>query len=377
MQKALYRGDCYICQFTHRMNRNFQDPTSPTNDVIVARGACDFGVARPLYYELGATGIVGSINTENAIQADIRGLNSKVGQISNKAASLYAMLKFYDKHTTEYFKIYSSIIVLGEIVGMEIDRIKTGVKPTLPLEWKPYQIEWRKGNNIYDDDVMITSEPEAQGIYRHNDLVPDVKPYFLKYNYQYLDRDIRQLKTACNSSSVINFGMKLDDLIAECESGNGTDEMMSLYRLYYNTYPVIDTDCVVNHISHLFEQVHFDLHKQISSEGRDMLKDFISDKPTDKETLIDVCNVYNGYKRFLRVKTKKARSNWKDGNKNIKSHSSDIFESVREHYKGVIHKICGTYQNAFDYLVFLPKGYEKIVWDLLGDNILQVVRKKG
>lgn len=31
----LYRGDCYICQFTHRLNRNFQDPTAPTNDKIV------------------------------------------------------------------------------------------------------------------------------------------------------------------------------------------------------------------------------------------------------------------------------------------------------------------------------------------------------
>lgn len=30
-----YRGDCYICQFTHRLNRNFQDPTSPYNDTIV------------------------------------------------------------------------------------------------------------------------------------------------------------------------------------------------------------------------------------------------------------------------------------------------------------------------------------------------------
>ena len=33
--KPFYRGDCYICQFTHRMNRNFQDSTSPTNDQIV------------------------------------------------------------------------------------------------------------------------------------------------------------------------------------------------------------------------------------------------------------------------------------------------------------------------------------------------------
>lgn len=33
----LYRGDCYICQFTHRLNRNFQDPSAPTNDSIVDR----------------------------------------------------------------------------------------------------------------------------------------------------------------------------------------------------------------------------------------------------------------------------------------------------------------------------------------------------
>lgn len=32
---SLYRGDCYICQFTHRLNRNFQDPSAPINDKIV------------------------------------------------------------------------------------------------------------------------------------------------------------------------------------------------------------------------------------------------------------------------------------------------------------------------------------------------------
>ncbi len=35
LNTPVYRGDCYICQFTHRINRNFQDPTSPTNDDIV------------------------------------------------------------------------------------------------------------------------------------------------------------------------------------------------------------------------------------------------------------------------------------------------------------------------------------------------------
>ena len=32
---TLYRGDCFLCTFTHRVNRNFNDPTSPTNDHIV------------------------------------------------------------------------------------------------------------------------------------------------------------------------------------------------------------------------------------------------------------------------------------------------------------------------------------------------------
>ena len=30
-----FRGDCYVCNFTHRLNRNFQDPETPCNDKII------------------------------------------------------------------------------------------------------------------------------------------------------------------------------------------------------------------------------------------------------------------------------------------------------------------------------------------------------
>lgn len=33
--KEFYRGDCFICNYTHRLNRNFQDPEAPNNDEIV------------------------------------------------------------------------------------------------------------------------------------------------------------------------------------------------------------------------------------------------------------------------------------------------------------------------------------------------------
>lgn len=32
---GIYRGDCFICNYTHRLNRNFQDPEAPNNDEIV------------------------------------------------------------------------------------------------------------------------------------------------------------------------------------------------------------------------------------------------------------------------------------------------------------------------------------------------------
>jgi hypothetical protein len=28
---TFYRGDCYLCTFTHRINRNFNDDTAPYN----------------------------------------------------------------------------------------------------------------------------------------------------------------------------------------------------------------------------------------------------------------------------------------------------------------------------------------------------------
>lgn len=37
----LFRGDCYICQFTHRVNRNFQDPSFPTGDIVIDKKCWD------------------------------------------------------------------------------------------------------------------------------------------------------------------------------------------------------------------------------------------------------------------------------------------------------------------------------------------------
>ena len=42
--KTCYRGDCYISKFTHRINRNFVDPSAPTNSNIVDEKCWALGI---------------------------------------------------------------------------------------------------------------------------------------------------------------------------------------------------------------------------------------------------------------------------------------------------------------------------------------------
>lgn len=346
-----------------------------TNDPVVAKGSYDYGVAKPLYYELGDTSLVGEITDNNLALADIRGLNSKVGQISNRAASLYAMLKQCRRNSTEYKKVESEIIALGQIVGQEIDKIKTGIKPTLPLEWQRLQVVWCKGD-VYEEDYMLTCEDEAEGIYKHNSFVPDVKPYFMRYNYKYLDDDIRKLRHVANQNSVINFGLKLDELESLCKSGEASEDMQVFYGVYKKAYPVNDSDCVVNRISHIFENLQLDLQRKITSEGCDMLKSFVSGNDIDANILVQVNQIYQSYKRFLRMQAKRINTSSKANVKNKILSTAQIAESMRIHCRNQLKHVCVTNQCMFDVLVQVSKCDSKAIWDLMGDSIVTVIRGK-
>ena len=62
-----YRGDCYICQFTHRLNRNFQDPSAPINDKIVDQNCWKNN------YEV-SDGVVKTENFENINLGDVNAI---------------------------------------------------------------------------------------------------------------------------------------------------------------------------------------------------------------------------------------------------------------------------------------------------------------
>ncbi len=345
-----------------------------TNNQIVAKGCFSYEDAKPLYYSLATTNIVGKITQDNIIEADIRGLNSAVGTISNKGGSLYAMLEEYDTESIEYAKIYDSIVALGQVVGMEIDRIKTAVAPTPPLEWKNLQYKRMQKDDF--TEVQINSEPERQGIYRHNELVPDVKPYYFRYNYSYLDDSIRALQRAFNEVSIPIFGKKFVDIISLCESGDATEEMKQLYAQYQNAYPVIDTDCIVNHISHHFEVFETKMQKQTIAEGIKMLSEYVSGKPLTESVLRQVEEIVVSYHRYKQFAVKSYNTNRSKSNKDKSKESGDAMKMMRLYYFGkLLEMVDGNLQRAFDYLIAAVKGNEKIVWEIFDAEICRLIKR--
>lgn len=354
---------------------------------------------RPLMYPSATTQLTSSVNPANCIEADIRGLNSKVGRISNKSASFYAMLALFDEGTAEHNEILSRIKVLGEIVGVEIDKIKTGVAPVEPTSWKPLQY---KKEQIVDDNgnirtVYPQSKEEKDIIKKHNSLIPDRKPYFMRYIYNYLDDDINTFIHSLNQESVYNYGIKINELLNEkidpekidaifdkqkdsdCILNDDEELLLSKWRTqnkYIKYFPVIDSNCVMNKICHKFEALEERFNKRTG--GSNMLVNYTTLQDYEpyilKETQV-LSEQYHRYKKFITKNNNcKTIENGKAIAKNTKERLTLLYELIMNK---MLDLCSGDIQSVFDYMVKATENSDaNFVWDVLGDRIFEVLPTK-
>ncbi len=190
-----------------------------------------------------------------------------------------------------------------------------------------------------------------------------------------IDDSIRQLDRAFNKVSVFTYGLKLPEFLAECEKGeNVTDEMLYLYRQYKKSYPVLTTDCIINHICKHFEDFEKSMKKQVRTDGVNMLGGFTSCVPSDGNIMETVKNFMVGYQRFKRILTRNNNCNFRDGAKKIKETTSNALNMMRSYYKEEIIKATGNLQAAYDYMVEATSN-EALIWEILDTDILQIIKR--
>lgn len=156
---SIFRGDCYICKYTHRFNRNFCDPSAPYNDEIVDPECWrnGFDLQDTTKYQDINTGDVNAIQLGMWVTFDVRStVNLNVLTLDNSHVDEKAMTGHARGHfpqlpmsTEGSYKMAESAVYNA---GMEVSLSEryNFIEPDVP-----YIKQWY-GTRIMYSDVQIT-----------------------------------------------------------------------------------------------------------------------------------------------------------------------------------------------------------------------------
>lgn len=316
----------------------------------------------PIVYEK-QTAPTQKITLSNQVKCDIRGLDTKVGQITNYSTSMLAMLPLFkgEKQKEQYEEIEKRLKILRLIQGNEIDKIK-GVKPTpFPKSWK----NWEKINN--DDDDIVKAEK-----YKYNSMVVKKKPYFFIYLYKALMSDYKIYEKNFNSMSLTYFGVPIKTLLRKSEH---TNEEMNLIRKYRKYAPVLETDCLMNILCKEIENTDFDIKYKPNHVS--LLPNYVKKDNIDKNKIKELLSLYKEYKaqkKYKGIETMVDSEGIQDDEIN------DILRCIlyanKDEYKEKMYQLFSSSQDLFNHLAMMCENNNisyDCIWDIMGDDILDII----
>lgn len=303
------------------------------------------------------------ITLANQVRCDVRGLDTKVGQITNYSTSMIAMLPLFknEKQKEQYEEIEKRLKILRLIQGNEIDKIK-GVNPT------PFPKSWKCWVNINKDDDDITKAEK----YKYNSMVVKKKPYFFIYLYNTLMNDYKNYEKNFNSISLTHFGIPIKVLLRKKDHTEGEMNLLRKYRKYS---PVLETECVMNILCKEIENIEFDIKYKPNCVS--LLPKFASRDNIDETKINKLAEIYKEYKaqrKYKGIETLITNEGIQDEDMN------DILKNVlyanRDEYKDAMLELFTSSQELFNHLVVVCErnnwSYD-CIWDIVGDDIIDII----
>lgn len=363
--KHIYSGIIYsvydIATVKHADSDFDGDIVCSTNNQYFLKGAMRDEI--PITYEKEVVPTQ-RVTLPNFIRCDVKGLDTKVGQITNYSTSMIAMLPLFkgENQQDQLKEMQKRIKLLREIQGAEIDKIKGTTPPQFPKEWR----YWVKIDN--DDDDVTKSEK-----YKYNSMVVKKKPYFFIYLYPSLMKDYKGYEKNFNSISYKHFGISIKELLRKEDLTEGENKLIKKYRKYS---PVLETDCVMNNLCKEVENIDNDI--KYNPTKHSMIINFADFKNIDYEKveiLKGICKAYKSQKQYKGFITMAENEGINDDDIN------DILNSVlyghKDKYREEMRNIFSNTFDLFNHLMFIcsqnnSKDYD-LVWDIMGDDMIDVI----
>ena len=362
--KYIYSGIIYsiydIATVKHADSDFDGDIVCSTNNKYFLKGAMREEI--PITYEKEMVPTQ-RVTLPNFIRCDVKGLDTKVGQITNYSTSMIAMLPLFkgEGQQEQLQEMQKRIKLLREIQGAEIDKIKGTTPPQFPKEWR-YWVKIDK-----DDDDITKAEK-----YKYNSMVVKKKPYFFIYLYNTLMKEYKTYEKNFNSISYKHFGKSIKDLLKKENKTDGENKLVRKYRKYS---PVLETDCVMNNLCKIVENSDSDIKYHPSKIS--MLPKFVDDSNIDEEKMIqlmEICKSYKSQKQYKGFATMMENEGINDDD--MVEIMNSVLYGHKDKYREEIKDIFSNTKELFNHLMIMCQrknmDYD-IVWDIMGDDIVDVI----
>lgn len=362
--KYIYSGiiyNIYDTSTTRHSDSDFDgDLCMSTDNIYFLKGAMSY--LNPILYDKEMVPTQ-RITHLNKIKCDIKGLDTKVGQITNYSTSMVAMLPLFKKDSQEeqYKELIKRIKLLRELIGAEIDKIKGTTPPNFPKSWKKYI-------NINESDNDIVKSEK----YKYNSMVVKKKPYFFIYLYKHLMKDYNNYKKAFDKKAQRYCGCSIKQLINKREKN---DIEMEIVRQYQKFSPVLETECVMNRLCKTIESCDFDI--KFNPNSNSMLLNFYKDYLIDDNKMTKLIELFKEYKhkKHFNIKTMYTEEDYID-DADLNSLINNINNDVKEEYKEKMFLLFDNVEEEFQYLIrlFIDKKINiEFIWEIMGDEILNII----
>ena len=362
--KYIYSGVIYsiydIATVKHADSDFDGDIVCSTNNEYFLKGAMRNEI--PITYEKEMVPTQ-RVTLPNFIRCDVKGLDTKVGQITNYSTSMIAMLPLFkgEGQQEQLQEMQKRIKLLREIQGAEIDKIKGTTPPQFPKEWR-YWVKIDK-----DDDDITKAEK-----YKYNSMVVKKKPYFFIYLYSTLMKEYKAYEKNFNSISYKHFGMSIKDLLRKENRSEGENKLIRKYRKYS---PVLETDCVMNNLCKEVESSDSDIKFHPSKIS--LLNEFADYSNIDEEklvTLMDICKTYKSEKQFRGFSTMIENEGIADDD--VAEIMNQVLYGHKDKYREKIKNLFSNTRELFNHLMMMCQRKNinhDIVWDIMGDDIIDII----
>lgn len=245
---------------------------------------------------------------------------------------------------------------------------------------------WTQFQHINPDDTK--EEMDKKNFL--NSILVDKKPYFFRYKYNHLNKELNQYNKKADQNAQTRFKMSLKDL-----KNIPVDELtleQQDFLFYYDKFlPVLDSPCVMNKICHYIESVDFEIKKKVrSSQGFDyslLLSDsnnFVVDKRMLKQLRFIIEEEIASWRQVLVRSNQKGNEVFsfdKDTTKKFDSNEKVDKELRMQVLKGKLEDICSNEERLANHLIYLfyvekPSLNKSFLWNLVGRQIFENVKAK-